>query len=281
MVHNLAEFFTALASAFIRQVVLGFGMIALLGVILSLLQKWIFIHLYRAIGLKGVVLWTGWLGTPIHELSHLVMCFLFRVEVTKFSLYEPDPQNGTLGFVRYRVPELKPSQLHKVIGTFVMGVAPLFGGALFLLALLHLLTPNAAPVLAEGARFANLVEAAPPDAVVRGFAGLVKTVYATIFADGAASWRPWLFLYAAMCVGAHLAPSRPDLTGGLVGLLVLLGVGLFLDAIALLIGWKPANAAEAIARLTGPLTVLLLLAAVLNCGNLLIALALSTVFRRN
>ncbi|MBX3467933.1 MAG: hypothetical protein KF878_13730 [Planctomycetes bacterium] len=275
MVHNLADFLTALTSAFCRQLVLGFGLLALVGLLLSLTQRWIFLFLFRAIGLKGVVTWTGWLGTPLHELSHYLVGKLFLIEITRIKLWEPDPDDGVLGFVRYRIPRLRPSELHKVIGTFLMGVAPLFGGALFLLAALHLTSRDPAPLLLEARRFATLAEAAPLPEVARGFGDLIRGVYLTIFSDGPLSWRPWVFLYLAMCVGAHLAPSRADLRGGFAGFLVLLVLALFANAVALLLRFQPANAAETLARVTGPLTVMLLLALVLNCGNLLLAAALA------
>jgi hypothetical protein len=280
MVQNVAAFFSALTSAFSRQVVLGFGLLAVVGLLLALTQRYIFLFLYRAIGLKGVVTWTGWLGTPIHELSHWVVGKVFRVEITKLKLWEPDPDDGVLGYVRYRVPRLRWAELHKVMGTFLMGVAPLFGGALFLLAALQLTVRDPSVLVLEARKFALLAEQAPPDAVARGFVGLVRGVYGALFAGGAASWRPWVFLYVAMCVGAHLAPSRADLQGGLWGFLVLLIGALFADAVALLVGAHPANAAEVLARLTGPLTVMLLVALVLNCGNLLVALALSWIVPR-
>jgi hypothetical protein len=275
VVQNVADFLSALTSAFCRQVVLGFGLLAVLGVLLALTQRWIFLLLYRAIGLKGVVTWTGWLGTPLHELSHYVVGKVFFIEITRIKLWEPDPDDGVLGYVRYRVPQLRWSELHKVVGTFLMGVAPLFGGALFLLAALHLSSVDTTTLFAEARRFAVLAESAPPDAVGRGFASLTRAVYSTVFSAGLGSWRPWLFLYLAMCVGAHLAPSRADLQGGFGGFLVLLVLALFANAIALLAGARPANAAEALARLTGPLTVMLLLALVLNCGNLALAAVLS------
>lgn len=280
MVQNVAEFLSALASAFCRQVVLGFGLVAILGLLLALTQRWIFLLLYRAIGLKGVVTWTGWLGTPLHELSHVIVGKLFFIEITKVKLWEPDPDDGVLGFVRYRVPQLRWAELHKVVGTFLMGVAPLFGGALFLLAALHLSSADTAPLFAEARRFALLAESAPPDAVARGFVTLTRAVYACVFSAGLESWRPWVFLYVAMCAGAHLAPSRADLQGGFGGLVVLLVLALFANSVALLAGARPEHAAEALARLTGPLTVMLLLALVLNCGNLVLAALLSWLVPR-
>ncbi len=280
MLHNVAEFLSALLSAFARQLVLGFGLVAILGVLLSLSQRWIFLYLYRVIGLRGVVWSTGWLGTPIHELSHVIVAVACGIKVTKVQLYDPDPDDGKLGFVRYIKPELKPTQLHKVVGTFLLGIAPLFGGGLVLLSVLYLVCPGAPLVFEAARKYAQMVVSAPPDAVLRGFVELLRTTYHAIFLQGALSWRPWVFLYVSMCVGAHLAPSRADMEGGLVGFLVVLGLGLFANAIALLLGANPQTAGLAIARFTGPLAALLLIALVLNAGNLVLSFLLSYAFGR-
>ena len=83
MIQNVADFLGVLLSAFARQLVLGFGLVAILGVLLALTQRWIFLHLFRVIGLRGVVWWTGWLGTPIHELSHVIVALACGIKVTK------------------------------------------------------------------------------------------------------------------------------------------------------------------------------------------------------
>lgn len=271
MGHQLAEFCSALFSALARQLVLGFGLLAVLGVVLFLLQKWTFILLSRAIGFRGVILWTGWLGTPIHELSHVLVGKLTGIEIKEVKLWDPDPRAGVLGYVRYVVPPLRLRNLHSVIGTFLMGVAPLFGGALVILLALQLLAPRPEVVWTEAERLALLVERAPPRAIGQGFLELIQQVYQAIFAHGALSWRPWLFLYVAMAVGSHLAPSRADMEGGLPGLLVILGLFALVDAVWLILGRDPARSAEALARLTGPVAALLIVATVLCAGNLALA----------
>ncbi len=282
MLVNVADFLSALAQAFVRQLVVGVGLLAALGLALSLTQGALCRALLGLMGTRGVVLFTGWLGTPVHELSHVVVAWVCRIEITQVKLWEPDPRNGVLGFVRYRVPQRRLGELHKIVGTFLMGVAPLFGGALFLWAALSLLAPDAGLLLGEATQFATRAASAPPPEVARGFAALVRRVVDTIFAAGALSWRPWLFLYLALCVGAHLAPSRADLEGGLTGLAAALVLLLFVDAAALLLGADPLRAATWAARAAGPVAAMLLLALTLNLGNLAVtwaALALARLVR--
>lgn len=283
MLHSLAEFFSALFSVLARQLVLGFGLIAVLGLVLFLLQKWTFLLLSRAIGFKGVILWTGWLGTPIHELSHVLVGKLCGIEITEVKLWDPDPKAGVLGYVRYVVPPMDLRHLPAVLGTFFMGIAPLFGGALVLLLALHWLAPRPDIAWTEAERLAQLVQGASPEAVGRGFFALLGQVYQAVFAQGAGSWRPWLLLYVTLAVGSHLAPSRPDLEGGLPGLVVALVLVALVDAVLLLLGRDPSRGAEALARITGPVAVLLILATVLCAGNLALAGVLSWIlplFRR-
>ena len=42
------------------------------------------------------IMWTGWLGTPIHELSHAIMCLAFRHRIDEMALFEPDEDAGRL-----------------------------------------------------------------------------------------------------------------------------------------------------------------------------------------
>lgn len=277
MAHGLAEFLSALGSALIRQLVLGFGLIAVLGVILFLLQKWTFQLLSRALGFKGVILWTGWLGTPLHELSHYLVGKLSGIEILEVKLWDPDPQAGVLGYVRYVVPRKDLRHLRPLIGTFFMGVAPLFAGALALLLLLQVLAPRPELAWGEAARFAQVVEHGSARTIGQGLLDLIRQTQAALFWGGAADWRPWVFLYLALAIGSHLAPSRADMEGGLFGLVVVLGLVALADAALLILGYDPGRGAERLARLTGPISVLLLLTTVLCAGNLALALLLSWV----
>ena len=65
-----------LVAAF-SQLIGVFGIFFVFGFVLSRLQRWTSSNYYRSVGWKGI-LWTAWLGTPIHELSHVFFAWLFR-----------------------------------------------------------------------------------------------------------------------------------------------------------------------------------------------------------
>lgn len=276
----LADFVARLFEALGRQLVLGFGLLVVLGVVLSLLQRTTQRLLYRAIGRRGTIYFTGWLGTPVHELAHACVGFPF-VKIVEVKLYQPDDRDGVLGYVRWVPPRWHWKNTHQLVGSFLMGIAPLFCGAGVILLALLLLAPGADAVLRQAQALAGDVERGAPRAVLDGFGALVKGVFQALFADGAGSWRPWLFLYITLCVGGHLAPSRADLEGSVPGLVTILLLALLANAVALACGLDPNGAAATLARLTGPLAALLLLVLVLNLAVFGVAALLAvTVGRR-
>lgn len=185
---------------------------------------------------RGAVLITGWLGVPVHELSHAAMCVLFRHRIEKLVLFQPDPKTGTLGYVSHSWNARSPWQ---VLGTFFIGVAPLAGGSAAILALLHFLAPGALRV-PDVALPAGPGDAAGWVALGRALRDAAANAARTIFApENLASWRPWLFLYLALCVGSHISPSGPDLKGSLPGGLVFVALLLVGGAIAFAAGAGP------------------------------------------
>ena len=175
----------------------------------------------------GAVLVTGWIGVPVHELSHLVTAVLFRHRIVGWSLFDPDPTTGTLGYVRHA--HTRPS-LYQLAGNFFIGIAPLGGGALVLALLLIWMVPPATlgAMLAQSGLLATATPAAGAAPVAAGagmadlggrLAGLGWALLGEVW-RGRTWWLP-LQLYLCAAVAAHLAPSARDLAGGLRGALVL------------------------------------------------------------
>ena len=149
-----------------------------------------------------------------------------------------------------------------------MGIAPLFGGSLVLLIALQTICPDPGAAWAAAERFAEVAQRGSFDEVVGGLRGLVSGIYSAVFAYGWGSWRAWVFLYVALAVGSHLAPSSADLKGGGRGLLVLLALAALANLVAVILGYDPRAAAGSIARAMGPVIALLVMTTAVCLGNL-------------
>ena len=75
---------------------------ALFAIVIHLLERLIQTRLAERFGWNSV-LCTGWLGTPIHELSHALMCRVFHHKIDEIALFEPcllytspSPRDATL-----------------------------------------------------------------------------------------------------------------------------------------------------------------------------------------
>lgn len=223
---------------------------AVFAFVIHMLERLIQRRLAERFGWKSV-LWTGWLGTPIHELSHAFMCRVFNHKIDEIALFEPDQRSGRLGFVRH---SFKTGNWYQELGNFFIGIAPLIGGSVVLVLLLWLFFPTAI----EGA-FAASKEASM-NGPVEQLMAIITAVAEEIFAGkNLVTGRFWLFVYFVLCVGGHMAPSPSDYEGASRGV-YLVGAGLLILTIALAAtGTNSQSMVEGMIGLLGPLFAILAL----------------------
>ena len=194
--------------------VLGFFLI--MGFVLSELQKFTQRQYYQSIGWLGI-LWTAWIGTPIHEISHWILAKLFGHRIESVSLFRPNKASGKLGEV---IHSYNPRNLYQQIGNFFIGAAPLLGGVLVLAALFYWLLPNSREILS----LINTIDLIHPlEALKQGWEILLR-----LFSPANLhSYWFWFFIYLSFAVSSHLAPSSFDqksMWKGLIWLALLLFV---------------------------------------------------------
>ena len=175
-----------------------FGLFFIFGFLLSKLQEWTQQNYYSSIGWKGILL-TGWIGTPIHELSHLVFAWLFAHRIERIRLFAPNQETGELGEIRH---SYNPHNLYQRAGNFFIGAAPTIGGTAALALLAFFFIPNSSelfvPLSFNSASFQNFA--------LNTFSVFTKILTPTNFQ----SKTFWIFLYLSFCVSCHMAPSKPD-----------------------------------------------------------------------
>jgi len=242
------------------QVVFIAGPFVLLGLLLHGLEGAVQGRLSRRFGWKSV-LWTGWLGTPVHELSHALFCLLFRHRIEEIALFRPDPSLGRLGYVNHTYD---PRSRYQVVGNFFIGTAPFLGGALALYGLLWLFDPRTARHALSGGGLASAVAGGN---LVAGGRALWEQSFGVL--SGVITWDHlsslpfWFFLYGVLCIGSHTAPSGTDYRGAREGGAVLLGALLVLNVLFLALGGRAGAVTAAMAGVTGPALALMALASVL------------------
>lgn len=218
----LSDYFLSLLRVVIIQIIGIFGIFFVFGFILARLQKWTS-NLYRqTIGWKGI-LWTAWIGTPIHEIGHVFFSKLFRHKIEEIYIFRPNEATGNLGHVNHTYNK---RSLYQRIGNFFIGAAPMIWSSVILVILLYFLVPNGKDI------FAPLTN--EPTSLFTILSSLGKTFTNLFTLENIKAWNFWVFLYVSFCVASHMAPSSEDLKGMWGGFFWLVLVIIIVNAMTLL-----------------------------------------------
>jgi hypothetical protein len=185
-----------------------------IGYILGTVENFSNRQAFRAFGKKGIFV-TAWLGTPVHELSHLLMCFVFHHKVDQVKLFQFKADDGTLGYVIHR---FNPGSLYQKAGNFFIGIAPIFGGIVAIFGVLYVFVPESFKVCFLIVQQALGHHDIGIPYLVVGAQTIVQMVH-TLF-----TWKNmthpsfWLFVYVSMCIASHISLSQADIKGAVSGL---------------------------------------------------------------
>jgi hypothetical protein len=197
--------------------------------ILGLLENRANFYVQRAFGRKGILV-TAWIGTPIHELGHLLMCYIFRHRINKFKLFDSKAKDGVLGYVNHG---WNPKSLYQNIGNFFIGMGPIFSGTAALIFGMHLLLPDS---FARVADYLALEPAQPDQYILTKIFALTAGLFESIFsAENLVSLNFWIYFALAIGISSHIALSREDLKGAGRGLITIFTFILLVNLVALIL----------------------------------------------
>lgn len=271
--------FSLIFNNFVLQLFYFVLLIGVVGYVISLLNR----LFYKLLGGSQTACYiTGFLGTPIHELSHAAMCLVFFHRIQKMSLFRIG-DDGVLGYVNH---SYHPRNLYQRIGNYFIGVAPILCGG----AVLFLVMPHLAPSLyllfdgyVEDFAYLQLKGFGLAEFFAYAFVVLQGMLAAllTFSADGIGLW---VFYILALCIALHMNLSGADIKGALPALIPLvptllivnLALGCFAPAAYDVFG-------AVVHMLGGYLTGMLLIALVFSVVALIVAAlvrVVMTVFHR-
>lgn len=205
----------------------------LFAILFRLLGRLIEVRLIRRFGWNSILA-TAWLGTPIHELSHVAMCLVFGHTIKEVALFRPDRKAMRLGYVTHAYNPRNPWQL---TGQFFIGFAPLAAGSALIYGLALLFYQDAIS-LSDGDAIRDLAtinENSMAYLPTRVFASVREIVNLA----NLATLRFWVFLYLVLCIGGHMSPSASDYEQTHWGALAMLVALVIANAIAIGVGNKP------------------------------------------
>lgn len=180
---------------------------------LLLISRWMDGRLMKTFGWRGILLFS-WLGTPVHELSHLVACIIGRNEIVEFKLFKPDKETGSLGHVYHAYN--KKSFYQRVIGNSLISIAPFFGGSLVIFLLTWLLYPEliASSETLTKLELASLTNLDSLGDSIKYIADNALSFWQMLFSlENITDWKFWLYLFTMISVAFRLSPSPSDFEG--------------------------------------------------------------------
>ncbi len=250
-------------AALTTAVIAELAALVLVAATIDLLEQLSTRLLVRRFGWSSLLV-TGWIGTPIHELSHLLACIAFGHRIDQVALFRPDANNGQLGFVRH---SYQRGNWFQEIGNLFIAVAPLIGGSLTMLLLIKLCFPSIQlfPNKDLIQQHADAIDLNLLVGTVRGtgyFAGNLIRQIATV--EHLQRLAFWAFVYIATCIASHMAPSRSDYRSAVRAVLVLSAVSVCVVAL-ICIGAESARAGQYVMAFAFGITISLGLMAVALC----------------
>ncbi len=228
---------------FILQMAFTLGLIFLYGKAVALCNG----AFYRNFGAqaRAVCYVTGFIGTPVHEGSHALMCLIFGHKITDIKLFQLNSSDGTLGYVHH---SYNPRNWWQKTGCLFIGIAPVLVGGLLLAGLLYLLLPDLFLSVAGGITSADF--AGDPGGALADVFGAFADMFGYI-----GTWQWWVFILAGSFIALHMTLSREDVKGALSGIAAFAAAFLAADIVLAVVN------GEYLAAFTG---------GVLACGTFLL-----------
>ncbi len=235
------------------EILWSFSFVIIFGLLLYIFASRTRSLFCKSFGVKGELYVTGFIGVPIHEMGHLIFCFIFRHKVDSFKLLDLNATNGVLGYVNHGYQK---NSLYQNIGNFFIGVGPIIFGTVVLYALINFMLPSLRDNIFSsimGSIYESISSRTLQTFAVDDAGSIVNILFDEIerlkilflamitttklilssFADTNYTTNVlfWLFIYLSMCIASHMELSPPDISHVTKALLVIIVFVLFLNSV--------------------------------------------------
>jgi hypothetical protein len=213
-----------IVNTFIHLILISFvellyllGVVIGVGFLLGVLERVSNRFFIQALGPRGVLL-TAWIGTPIHEIGHLLMCFIWGHKVTKVKFLQLNSPDGILGYVQH---QYNRNSMYHQVGNFFIGLGPIFSGIGSLILGMYLFLPNTYLTLTSQIHQQITLETLDVN-VLKSVGGAGIAIIESLFTlENLISPAFWIFLIIAISISSHIALSKADIEGSAKGLVMI------------------------------------------------------------
>ena len=214
-----------------------FGNIIIFGFILYLLSSMTRRIFAKTLGAKTELYITGWIGTPIHELSHALFCIIFNHKINDIKLFTT--KSDTIGYVLHSYDS---RSWYQQIGNFFIGVGPIIMGTLIVYFLFLLLAPELKENIFsvkidydKSAGILNIIYSGISNiftSILNIFSNIIKNI---IVSQSYKNIGFWIFIYLSISIASHMELSPADISHAWKGMLVIFAVSLIFNTLLFII----------------------------------------------
>jgi hypothetical protein len=267
-------FFKDLILATLGQMASLFAGVFIFGLLIQFFSQFSYKSLEKSFGNKGTYL-VAWLGTPVHELGHVLFCLIFRHKIAEVRFFKPDPVTGTLGYVYHKWDPKNPWQ---ILGNFFIGIGPMVLGCAVLFALFCFLIPDSSRVWDSILTKTNEIDSYSIGSYFGVWQVSALAMVKLIFtAENLAGWRFWVFIYLAICVSANIRLSWSDVKHTLRGFVYVILLFFLFNLIILIIGGSGKKLLPFMTASLGAVYSVLILALVMALLGFIIIYTVSAI----
>lgn len=218
--------------SYLFQILFSVGLIVICGLVIALCNK-AFCRLTGKLA-RPLLLTTGFIGTPVHELGHAAMCLLFGHRITAIKLYQLDDESGTLGYVTH---SYNKKNIYHQIGNFFIGVAPIILGSGLLILLMLLLVPTVFSGVRDSLLYLFLIDM---DFFSLSTYASLGSIFWDIIVEifdfsNLSNLLWWVFILLAVAISLHMTLSTADIKGGAIGFAFIAVILLIVDIVVFFI----------------------------------------------
>lgn len=264
---------TILVTSFI-QLCSCVGVILLVGFVLGFFQDLSRRYWTSTFGRTGFLL-TAWVGTPIHELGHAIMCLVFRHKIVSMQWFPTNMQDGQLGYVSHTY---NTNSFYQKIGNFFIGVAPVFSGIAALVILMYSFVPQSYQLLMKEIA-AIKMEGTSSEIAYHIFSSAIVLWKSLFTITNFAHPSFLLFLFLSVCISTHIALSRPDIDGALSGVITIFIVLLIINGASSFLHLSSSGLMQLLGTVNAYVLVFASVALIFSFMSLLISYIVFTIKR--